>query len=133
MAFRTTFLSTDKLIVTVPDNPCVHNPYMERNLLEYMLTVKPFRQAAIAQGAALRGLQGLRSVAKRCRRHYGFSWGIRFREGYDQECNSFIDRFTGEKMVSGIMKWMIAKVYNFPMLHLDVWMGGRLMMFVSST
>lgn len=80
-----------------------------------LLIFKPSRQAAIVQGAALRGLQGLRSTARRCRRHYGISWGITFREGIDSERNSYIDAFSGKKMVSGIMEWIIAKVcFNLP-------------------
>ncbi|KAF3482027.1 uncharacterized protein GIQ15_04786 [Arthroderma uncinatum] len=66
-------------------------------------------QAAIVQGAALRGLEGLRSTTKKCRRHYGFQWSIPFRKGIDAESNSYIDDFTGVKMVSGIMNWMISK------------------------
>jgi hypothetical protein len=55
-------------------------------------------------------LEGLQSTTKRCRRHYGFSWGIPFRAGIDSELNAYYDFFYGEKMVSGIMNWMIAKV-----------------------
>ncbi|GIJ81658.1 hypothetical protein Asppvi_000157 [Aspergillus pseudoviridinutans] len=86
-AFRTSFGSTGKITITVPDSP----------------------QAAIVQGAALRGLEGLQSTTKRCRRHYGFSWGNRFRAGIDSERNAYYDSYSGKKMVSGIMKWMIAK------------------------
>ncbi|KAL4789394.1 actin-like ATPase domain-containing protein [Aspergillus venezuelensis] len=86
-SFNTTFGSDGKMAITVPDNP----------------------QAAIVQGAALRGLEGLRSTTKRSRRHYGFSWGIPFREGIDRESDSYLTAFTGEKYVKGVMKWMIAK------------------------
>ncbi|KAK6828704.1 hypothetical protein RU639_003752 [Aspergillus parasiticus] len=84
---RSSFESGENITITIPDSP----------------------QAAIVQGAALRGLEGLRSTTKRCRRHYGFEWGISFRDGIDDEADSFIHSYTGEKMVSGIMKWMIAK------------------------
>ncbi|EAW24744.1 Hsp70 family protein [Aspergillus fischeri NRRL 181] len=86
-AFRSSFESTGKITITVPDSP----------------------QAAIVQGAALRGLEGLQSTTKRCRRHYGFSWGITFRAGIDSELNAYYDSYDGIKMVSGIMEWMIAK------------------------
>ncbi|PGH03861.1 hypothetical protein GX51_03849 [Blastomyces parvus] len=73
------------------------------------VTVPDKPQATIVQGAALRGLEGLRSTTKKCRRHYGFVWGIPFRDGIDDESNSYIEKFTGRKMVRGMMKWMIAK------------------------
>ncbi|KAG5305456.1 Hsp70 family protein [Histoplasma capsulatum G186AR] len=84
--FRSSFESMD-IAVTVPDKP----------------------QATIVQGAALRGLEGIRSTTKKCRRHYGFRWGLPFRDGIDAESEAFIDVYTGEKMVGGIMKWMICK------------------------
>ncbi|KAE8364462.1 hypothetical protein BDV27DRAFT_128405 [Aspergillus caelatus] len=84
---RSSFESSGNITITIPDSP----------------------QASIVQGAALRGLEGLRSTTKHCRRHYGFCWGIPFREGIDNEANSYIHSFTGEKMVRGIMRWMIAK------------------------
>ncbi|KAL3478805.1 hypothetical protein BJX99DRAFT_223928 [Aspergillus californicus] len=86
-SFRSQFGSDGEIAITVPDSP----------------------QAAIVQGAALRGLQGLQSTTKRCRRHYGFSWDISFRHGIDDESNSYIHEFYGRKMVSGVMEWMIAK------------------------
>lgn len=79
------------------------------------LTLYP-RQAAIVQGAALRGLEGLQSTTKRCRRHYGFAWGMPFRPGIDDEANSYIHFFTGTKVTTGRMAWMIGKVY-FLVLH----------------
>ncbi|RAH86012.1 actin-like ATPase domain-containing protein [Aspergillus japonicus CBS 114.51] len=86
-ALVSTFETTGKIAVTVPDNP----------------------QAAIVQGAALRGLEGIRSTTRLCRRHYGFSWSLLFRKGYDDESDAWIDDFDGKKRVQGIMKWMIAK------------------------
>ncbi|KAB8210440.1 hypothetical protein BDV34DRAFT_220577 [Aspergillus parasiticus] len=70
----------------------------------------PLPSNTCVQGAALRGLEGLQSTTKRCRRYYGFDWAISFREGIDDEVNSYIHPYTGEKMVRGIMKWMIVKV-----------------------
>ncbi|KAL4881112.1 hypothetical protein BJY04DRAFT_218627 [Aspergillus karnatakaensis] len=83
-SFKDTFRS---IAITVPDSP----------------------QAAIVQGAALCGLEGLQSTTRRSRRHYGISWGIPFREGVDEEINFYIDFFTGQKKVRGMMEWMIAK------------------------
>ncbi|KAI9373397.1 hypothetical protein BJX61DRAFT_533164 [Aspergillus egyptiacus] len=77
-AMTSAFASTGQITITVPDCP----------------------QARIIQGAALRGLEGLRSFSKRSRRHYGFSMGIPFRAGIDDEANSYYDDFTvarGEK------------------------------------
>lgn len=74
------------------------------------MNVMKHRQAAIVQGAALRGLEGIRSTTRLCRRHYGFSWSVLFRNGYDDESDAWIDEYDGQKRVQGIMKWMIAKV-----------------------
>ncbi|PYI02703.1 actin-like ATPase domain-containing protein [Aspergillus sclerotiicarbonarius CBS 121057] len=86
-AFRSAFELQDKIAITVPDNP----------------------QAAIVQGAVLRGLEGLRSTTRRCRRHYGFMWDYHFRPGIDKELHCYRHPFTGVKMVRNVMKWMIAK------------------------
>lgn len=69
-----------------------------------------FSQAVIVQGAALRGLDGLRSTTKRCRRHYGFAWSLDFRYGIDDEEEAYINEFDNQKKAPGIMNWMIAKV-----------------------
>jgi hypothetical protein len=55
-------------------------------------------------------LEGLQSTTKRCRRHYGFSWNIPFRDGIDSELDAIYDEYDDMKRVSGIMEWMIAKV-----------------------
>ncbi|KAE8370730.1 actin-like ATPase domain-containing protein [Aspergillus caelatus] len=86
-SFRSSFEAEGKITVTIPDAP----------------------QAAIVQGAALRGLEGLQSTTKRCRRHYGFCYGIPFRDGIDNESDAYVHPYSGTKMVAGIMKWMIAK------------------------
>ncbi|KAL4734478.1 actin-like ATPase domain-containing protein [Aspergillus similis] len=96
-SFRSQFGSDGQITVTVPDSP----------------------QAAIVQGAALRGLEGLQSTTKRCRRHYGFPWSIPFRPGIDDEVNSYIDQFEGRKYVSGIMEWMIAKGDKYAENHTE--------------
>ncbi|EEP75420.1 conserved hypothetical protein [Uncinocarpus reesii 1704] len=87
-AFQKSFGSDGNILVTVPDRP----------------------QTAIVRGAALRGLEGLRSITKRCRRHYGYSWAVPFRANEHKEPESFIDPWSGLKLASGMMKWMIAKV-----------------------
>jgi len=43
-----------------------------------------------------------------CRRHYGFSWGLLFREGIDNEADAYWS--FGEKYCRGWMKWVINKV-----------------------
>jgi hypothetical protein len=64
-------------------------------------------QAAIVKGAALRGLEGLKPSITIATRHYGWSVGIRFREGIDDEKNSYIDQFDNLKRCRGRMKWVI--------------------------
>ncbi|PLB48506.1 actin-like ATPase domain-containing protein [Aspergillus steynii IBT 23096] len=85
-AFRSRF-EPRHITVTIPDNP----------------------QAAIVQGAALRGLDGIQPTSKRCRRHYGFSCSIRFRDGIDNEAHAFIDIYDGVKRTGGIISWVMAK------------------------
>ncbi|KAL3461817.1 hypothetical protein BJX64DRAFT_260157 [Aspergillus heterothallicus] len=97
-AFRTEFESDGKISITVPEIP----------------------QAAIVQGAALRGLEGLRSATKRCRRHYGFSTDGVFRSGVDEDANSYWDSFTDTKMVRGIMKWAINKGQRYSENHVEI-------------
>ncbi|RDW64368.1 Hsp70 family protein [Aspergillus mulundensis] len=74
-AFKSSFGLGGKIAITVPDLP----------------------QAAIVQGAALRGLDGIRSSTKRCRRHYGFTVGINFRPGIDDEANAYMDEYNDIK------------------------------------
>ncbi|RYO94325.1 hypothetical protein DL766_000602 [Monosporascus sp. MC13-8B] len=64
-------------------------------------------QAAIVRGAAIRGLEGTVPDKLICRRHYGFSWGLPFRAGIDEERYSYMS--FGSKFCSGHMNWMIAK------------------------
>ncbi|KAL2819288.1 hypothetical protein BDW59DRAFT_151587 [Aspergillus cavernicola] len=96
-AIRSTFENDGKITVTVPDIP----------------------QAAIVQGAALRGLEGLQSTTKRCRRHYGFSIHGTFRPGIDKEADSYWDTYTDTKMVQGIMKWAITKGQKYAAGHTE--------------
>jgi molecular chaperone DnaK (HSP70) len=66
-------------------------------------------QAAVVRGAALRGLQGIVPHLKKSRRHYGFTWGLPFREGIDDEKDSYIEEFTDKKHCANRMSWVIAK------------------------
>jgi hypothetical protein len=70
-------------------------------------------QAAIARGAAVRGLEGTTPGAKQCRRHYGIAMGKLFREGIDDEENAFINEFSQLKMCGGMMEWKIGKVCSY--------------------
>jgi len=72
-----------------------------------MLTTRP-SQAAVVRGAAIRGLEGAIPRTLICRRHYGFEWGMRFREGIDDEANAY--DMWGTKYCAGFMEWMVAKV-----------------------
>ncbi|RAL02598.1 uncharacterized protein BO80DRAFT_492317 [Aspergillus ibericus CBS 121593] len=76
-AFRDTFELQEKIMITVPDNP----------------------QAAIVQGAVLRGLEV-----------------TRFEPSIDNESVSFHHFFTGEKSVN-IMRWIIAKGDKYSEAH----------------
>ncbi|KAM3505005.1 hypothetical protein MY11210_008142 [Beauveria gryllotalpidicola] len=64
-------------------------------------------QEAVVRGAAIRGLEGTEPDKLICRRHYGFSWGMPFRPGIDDERYAY-ESF-GTKFCSGHMNWMIAK------------------------
>ncbi|KAJ0417519.1 hypothetical protein BJY00DRAFT_325500 [Aspergillus carlsbadensis] len=74
------------------------------------VTVPDNAQAAIVQGAALRGLEGLFARSRRCRRHYGFGSGSRFREGVDKQSTAYRDFFYGIKRSRGRVKWLTKKL-----------------------
>jgi hypothetical protein len=68
-------------------------------------------QAAVVQGAALRGLEGIAPRVKRARRHYGFSISKDFREGIDSEDYAFFSEFDeNRKMCRNRIWWLISKV-----------------------
>lgn len=67
-------------------------------------------QAAIVKGAALRGLEGLKPTITIATRHYGWSLDLLFREGIDDEENSYIDVYDGTKRCRGRMDWAINMV-----------------------
>ncbi|KJX95901.1 Hsp70 family protein [Zymoseptoria brevis] len=66
-------------------------------------------QAAIVQGAALRGLEGTAPRKKRMRRHYGFRLAMPFREGIDPENRAVYNRVDGIKRCQHRVDWMISK------------------------
>ncbi|OBT74407.1 hypothetical protein VF21_06831 [Pseudogymnoascus sp. 05NY08] len=67
-------------------------------------------QAAVVQGAALRGLEGIAPRVKRARYHYGFSISDDFREGIDpKDCAYFSSFDDKRKLCSDRMCWLISK------------------------
>ncbi|RJE22726.1 hypothetical protein PHISCL_04942 [Aspergillus sclerotialis] len=73
------------------------------------LTCPPDCQAAIVRGAALRGLEGISSMYTHCHFHYGWSWGLKFREGIDKEEHAYITAYDKVKMCNHRMHWEVAK------------------------
>ncbi|RFU34080.1 hypothetical protein B7463_g2225, partial [Scytalidium lignicola] len=67
-------------------------------------------QAAVVQGAALRGLEGIAPRVKHARRHYGFCISNAFREGIDPEAYAyFSDFYENKKLCINRMWWLISK------------------------
>lgn len=66
-------------------------------------------QAAIVRGAALRGLEDIAPVRKRCRRHYGFILHDTFREGIDPQADAGYDAWSGRKVCVTRINWQIKK------------------------
>ncbi|KAH8766958.1 Hsp70 family protein-like protein [Hyaloscypha sp. PMI_1271] len=67
-------------------------------------------QAAVVQGAALRGLEGISPRVKYARRHYGFEIASDFREGIDSEIDAFFSRFDeNRKLCRNRILWLISK------------------------
>ncbi|KAL5045389.1 hypothetical protein BDW71DRAFT_215236 [Aspergillus fruticulosus] len=97
-AIKSSFASDGKIAVTVPEIP----------------------QAAIVQGAALRGLGGIRSSTKRCRRHYGFAVDTEFQLGMDDKTDTYWDVYNNRKMVRGLMKWTIQKGQKYAEDHTEL-------------
>ena len=69
-----------------------------------------YRQAAIVQGAVLRGLNDLAPKTKQARRHYGVGVGMPFRAGVDNEKDSYICNIYNAKYCRYRVDWAIAKV-----------------------
>lgn len=104
--FQSEFGLSGNISITVPDNALVHLVHRMGDRQTY----QKHRQAAIVQGAAVRGLEGVRAKTRRCRRHYGISLGDPFREGVDNEISAYFDEWSGRKYSSGHMKWLAHKV-----------------------
>ncbi|KAK3070302.1 hypothetical protein LTR53_010703 [Teratosphaeriaceae sp. CCFEE 6253] len=66
-------------------------------------------QAAIVRGAALRGMEGISPSKKRCRRNYGVSCSMAFRENVDPPDKVSWNRWDNSKRCLGRMNWVIAK------------------------
>ncbi|KAM5350692.1 hypothetical protein ACJ41O_007197 [Fusarium nematophilum] len=62
--------------------------------------------AAIATGAALRGLFGLKPDSRVCRRHYGYESRFPFREGVDGEDDASYSSWDNSKMCNGRARWV---------------------------
>jgi hypothetical protein len=77
---------------------------------EYITKLTCKSQAAIVQGAALRGLEGIAPRVKYARRHYGYALSVAFREGVDPKERSYEDNFNEKKYCTGRMEWLISKV-----------------------
>ena len=45
-----------------------------------------------------------------CRLHYGWSWGLKFREGIDNEEHAYVTAYDKVKMCNHRMHWEVAKV-----------------------
>lgn len=78
-------------------------------------SIRPdFCQAAVVRGAAIRGLEGTMPSKLICRRHYGFTWGLPFRPGIDDERHAYqgFDLGFGSKYCAGHMNWIIGKGYE---------------------
>ncbi|KAH8665032.1 hypothetical protein BGZ60DRAFT_432284 [Tricladium varicosporioides] len=91
------------------------SPYLNLRMKEWCATrniklgCPPSCQEAIVKGAALRGLEGLRPNKRLARRHYGYSISQPFREGIDNEDDSWICDWDGKKWCSNRMQWFLAK------------------------
>ena len=88
---------------------------MEDNLMSDTHTKRLSSWSAIARGAALRGLEGLKVPFKKCRYHYGTTYSRPFDPVRDDKARDSIwknDR-TGEEMVSHCMDWHFARVRSF--------------------
>ncbi|RPA76200.1 actin-like ATPase domain-containing protein [Ascobolus immersus RN42] len=64
--------------------------------------------SAIARGACLHGIEGI-VRSRKLKQHYGLKLGIRFREGYHKEEDSFYDDWTGLKYSSNNISWYAEK------------------------
>lgn len=68
--------------------------------------------SAIARGAAMRGLSQPFIGSIKCRAHYGICVHRPFREGIDDETNSYICSYSGHKRAGGYIHWLSNKGEN---------------------
>lgn len=61
------------------------------------------------RGAALRGLGDVKPSRRRCRRHYGFAYGLPFKSSYHPERFAYIESWPHNKYCGSIMDWKINK------------------------
>jgi hypothetical protein len=80
-----------------------------------LIPIVIYSQAAVVRGAAIRGLEGTMPSKLMCRRHYGFTWGLPFKPGIDNESEAFY--LFGEKYRAGYMNWLIEKVNFMVLIH----------------
>lgn len=69
-------------------------------------------QAAIAMGAAIRGLGGggSRPKTRKCRRYYGFQLDRAFDELRDDKRHMYSNEYDNKRYVRGTMAWKVSKV-----------------------
>lgn len=68
--------------------------------------------SAVVRGAAAKGLEGdgrTPILARKCRRHYGTPHAAKFVAGKHREADSYICRYTGEKMANNQINWLLKK------------------------
>ncbi|EOD52620.1 putative hsp70 family protein [Neofusicoccum parvum UCRNP2] len=71
------------------------------------LTCPPQCQAAVAKGAALRGLEGTKPVSRIARRNYGYRCNMPFRKGIDPDWTGYIDQWSGLKYCNNRLEWVV--------------------------
>ncbi|CAM1501732.1 Fc.00g037160.m01.CDS01 [Cosmosporella sp. VM-42] len=92
--------------------------YLNKRMKQYCsgkgmsVSCPPKCQAAIATGAALRGLFGLKPDSRVCRRHYGYDLALDFREGIDDEDDAYIWPLDNSKLCMKRTKWVAKKNQN---------------------
>ena len=62
------------------------------------------------KGAAFCGLKDIAPLSRLCRRHYGFSWNIRYKAEEHDGFEHYWDEFQGYERVKGMLEWSFKKV-----------------------
>jgi hypothetical protein len=81
------------------------------------LTLLTNSWSAVVRGAASRGLEGAVVRNRKARRHYGISVYRKFDPSVDDESDIYICPFTRDKLKSGYVQWLVAKVGIFTKLR----------------